>query len=268
MAEGQLTPLQEATIKRMSPELQERQREIYLKANREGVNDPDDPDIWEFNNPFTAIWTGGDATKIGYTKKKASKAELDFYTMGKDELLRFKELAFQAGLYGSEAEREDIPWSARDTKSFQIWQQMVGQAARYYAAGKKTTIWDALQDLVDNRPEGLGKKKGKQPLVTQLPDPREIEELVRGVAPSVIGRDPDEAFTQDFIAMYTKIVSEFQANKYALENTEEGGTITAPPSAEALASFRLRHENPEQFEEKRAASRQAAYTALLKGANI
>lgn len=262
----ELSPLEEAFITSLAPEAQGKAREALIAKKAQGSANSDDPDIWEFNNPFTAIWTGGDATKIGYTKKKASKAELDFYTMGKDELLRFKELAFQAGLYGSSAEREDIPWSARDTESFQIWQQMVGQAARYHAAGKKTTIWDALQDLVDNRPEGLGKKKrDRAPLITQLPDPREIEELVRGVAPSVIGRDPDEAFTQDFIAMYTKIVSEFQANKYALENTEEGGTITAPPSAEQLASFRLRTENPAAYEEARAAERHKAYSAMLKG---
>ncbi len=265
----ELTPLQEAFIKTLSPELQSAQRQAFIKRNQEGAANEDDPLVWEFNNPFTAIWTGKDATKVGYTKKPSSKAELDFYTLNRDELLRFQELAFQAGLYGAGAEREDIPWKARDPKTFQIWQQMVGQAARYYAAGKQNTIWDSLQELVDNRPEGLGKKKSNRgPLVTQLPDPREVEEMVRSVAPSVIGRDPDEAFTADFIAMYTKIVSDFQANKYALENTEEGGTITAPPSAEALAAFRLRHENPEQFEEKRAASRQAAYTSLLKGANI
>lgn len=263
-----ITPEEQAKIDKLPPHLRGAATQFY-EANESTSGDSDDPPVWEFNNPFTAIWTGGDATKIGFNQKPSSKAEMDFYSLGRDELLRFQELAFQAGLYGSSAEREDIPWRARDPDTFKIWQQMVGQAARYAAAGKKHTIWDSLQELVDNRPEGLGKKKSNRgPLITQLPDPREVEELVRSVAPSVIGRDPDEAFTQDFIAMYTKIVSDFQANKYALENTEEGGTITAPPSAEALAAFRLRHENPEQFEEKRAASRQAAYTSLLKGANI
>jgi hypothetical protein len=262
----ELSPLEEAFLASLSPEAQGPAREALIKRKQQGSQDPDDPDIWEFNNPFVNLWTGGDATKVGYTKKKASKAELDFYTMPKEQRLRFQELAFQAGLYGASAEREDIPWGARDTETFKIWQQMVGQAARYAAAGKQTTIWDALQDLVDNRPEGLGKKnKGRAPLVTELPDPRAVEEMVRGVAPSVIGRDADPAFTSDFIAMYTKIVSEFQANKYALQGTEEGGTITAPPSAEALASFRLRTENPGAYEEARAAERHKAYSAMLKG---
>jgi hypothetical protein len=227
----------------------------------------EDPPVWEFNNPLTGIWTGKDPTQFGYIQKPRSKALSDFYSLSRDEVMRFQELAFQAGLYGSAAEREDIPWGARDPETFEKWQLMVDQAVRYGAAGKKFTIWDSIQELVDNRPESLGKDKRKRPpLITQLPDPREVEEMVRGVAPSVIGRDPSPEFTQDFIAMYTRIVSEFQANKYALEGTEAGGEITAPPSAEALASFRLRTENPEQYEEKRSAARSQAYTALLKGA--
>lgn len=249
------------------PDSEDYLNQMLSQASAMGLSSKPDPPVWEFGNPFAAIWDPNkDATKFGYYEKKSSKAETDFYKLNRDELLRFQELAFQAGLYGSGAEREDIPWKARDPHTFKIWQQMVDQASRYHAAGKKFTIWDSLQELVDNRPEGLGKKKSNRgPLVTQLPDPREIEEMVRGVAPSVIGRDADDAFTQDFIAMYTKIVSDFQANKYALENTEEGGTITAPPSAEALASFRLRHENPGAYEEARAAERHKAYSAMLKG---
>lgn len=261
-----ITPEEQAKIDKLAPNLRAAARQMYdQNDDSASAADEDDPPIWEFNNPFAAIWTGGDTSKVGYSTKPSSKAAIDFYNLNKEELLRFQELAFQAGLYGATAERSDIPWKAKDPETFKIWQQMVGQAARYYAAGKKNTIWDALQELVDNRPEGLGKKKNNKPLVTQLPDPREIEEMVRGVAPSVIGRDADDAFTQDFIAMYTKIVSDFQANKYALENTEEGGTITAPPSADALASFRLRHENPGAYEEARAAERHKAYSAMLKG---
>jgi hypothetical protein len=200
--------------------------------------------------------------------KPLSKATLEFYELDRDELKRFQELAFQAGYYGSGAEREDIPFGAYDPDTYKIWSQYADRAADTFKVGKRLTIWDLLQDDVNNRPESAGKSKEKKraPLITQLPDPREIEEMVRGVAPSVIGRDADPAFTQDFIAMYTRIVSNFQEQKYALENTEEGGSITAPPSAEALASFRLRTEQPEQYEEKRSAARQAAYTALLKGA--
>ena len=240
-----------------------------LAAAQANYQPKDDPPV-----ASTGYWDYDESTGKKYwvnyfSQKPSSKATLEFYEMDRDELKRFQELAFQAGYYGSSAERENIPFGSYDPDTFGIWKQYVERAANVFKAGKQLTVWDLLQDDVNNRPANAGKKKsGRGPLVTQLPDPREIEELVRGVAPSVIGRDPDEAFTQDFIAMYTKIVSEFQANKYALENTEEGGTITAPPSAEALASFRLRHENPEQFEEKRAASRQAAYTKLLKGANI
>lgn len=234
----------------------------------------DDPPV--YHNGFWSSPSTPEGTPTGEAKvfvnqpgtKPQSQAELEFYQMDRDELKRFQELAFQAGYYGPSAEREDIPFGAYDPDTFGIWKQYASRAADVYKVGKRLTIWDLLQDDVNNRPEGAGKGKKRPPLITQLPDPREIEEMVRGVAPSVIGRDADDAFTQDFIAMYSKIVSDFQANKYALENTEEGGTITAPPSAEALASFRLRHERPEQFEEKRAASRQQAYTALLKGANI
>lgn len=240
--------------------------EQYESKNQQ---DPDDPPVWKYGNPFSAIWDpNADPTKLGYYSEPLSKATLDFYSLDRNnELKRFQELAYQAGLYGTGAEREDIPFGAYDDDTYKIWQQLNTQAARRGLVGKKNTVWDVLQEMVDNRPEGLAKKKkSRQPLVTQLPDPRDIEELVRNVAPDVIGRDPDPAFTQDFIAMYTRIVKEFQENKYYLEGTEEGGTIQAPPSPAALASFRLRTENPEQYEEKRAAARQAAYTSLLKGA--
>jgi hypothetical protein len=228
----------------------------------------DDPPV-----PSSGYWDYDESTAKPYwvnyqTTKPLSKATLEFYSLDRDELRRFQELAFQAGYYGTSADREDIPFGSYDPDTYKIWQQYNDRAAQGYKVGKNFTLWDYLQDDVNNRPESLGKdKKAKrQPRVTQLPDPREIEEMVRGVAPSVIGRDADEAFTADFIAMYTKIVSQFQENKYALEGSEEGGTITAPPSAEALAAFRLRTENPEQYEEKRAAARASAYTALLKGA--
>lgn len=251
----------------MSSELEELKKRIQSGSSQ--YVDPDDPPVWKFGNPFTAIWDpNADVSKLGYYSTPLSKATLEFYSLDRaNELKRFQELAFQAGLYGSSAEREDIPFGAYDDDTFKIWQQLNTQAARRGLVGKKNTVWDVLQEMVDNRPESLGKKKrDRAALVTELPDPRQIEELVRNVAPDVIGRDPDDAFTQDFIAMYTRIVKEFQENKYYLEGTEEGGTIQAPPSAEALASFRLRTENPEAYEEKRAAARQAAYTSLLKGA--
>ncbi len=200
-----------------------------------------------------------------YSEKPLSKATLEFYEMDDKELKRFQELAFQAGYYGPSAERGDIPWGSYDEDTFKVWATLNQRASNLYKVGKKNTVWDILADDVKNRPENANKNKSRAPLVTQLPDPREIEELIRGVAPSVIGRDADPQFIADFTSMYSKIISEFQANKYALEESG-GGTITAPPSAEALAAFRLRHENPEQYEEKRAAGRQAAYTSLLKGA--
>lgn len=250
----------------MSIELEELQKKIQSGSNK--YVDPDDPPVWKFGDPFSAIWNpNADATKLGYYSTPLSKATLEFYSLDRaNELKRFQELAFQAGLYGPSAEREDVPFGAYDDDTFKIWQQLNAQAARRGMVGKKNTVWDVLQEMVDNRPEGLTKKKkSRAPLVTELPDPRAIEELVRNVAPEVIGRDPDESFTQDFISMYTRIVKEFQENKYYLAGTEEGGTIQAPPSAEALASFRLRTENPAEYEEKRAAARHQAYSAMLKG---
>lgn len=233
----------------------------------------DDPPV--YSNGFWSTPSSPEGTPTGEAKvfvnqpgtKPLSRAELDFYTMDRDELRRFQELAFQAGYYGTSADREDVPFGSYDPDTFKIWSQYAQRAADNYKVGKRLTIWDILQDDVNNRPAGANKKK-RAPLVTQLPDPREIEELVRGVAPSVIGRDADPGFISDFTAMYQKIVTDFQKQKYDLENSESGGTITAPPSAEALAAFRLRYENPEQYEEKRAAARQQAYTALLKGANL
>lgn len=262
-----LTREQEAKIAKLAPSMRQQAIEYYERKNAAGDSgDEDDPPIWEFNNPFTAIWTGGDATKIGYNARPSSKAALDFYNISKDELTRFQELAFQAGYYGEGAERGDIRWGARDDETYKIWQGFVNRAARVYAAGKKNTMWDLLQDDVNKRPENAAKPKKRAPLVTVLPDPRQIEEALMQLAPDVIGRDPDPEFIQDFTAMYTSMQSEFQKNKYALEGSEEGGTITAPPSAESIAAFRLRYEKPEEYERHRAAEKHMQYLSLLKGA--
>lgn len=241
---------------------------IFAAGAQSTYSSKDDPPV-----PTSGYWdydesTGSKYWVNYYNEKPLSKAKLDFYSLDRDELKRFQELAFQAGYYGSSAQREDVPFGAYDPDTYKIWSQYAERAADAKKSGKSLTIWDYLQDDVNNRPANAGKSKQRSPLVTQLPDPREIEEMVRGVAPSVIGRDADPAFISDFTAMYSKIVADFQKQKYDLEGSTEGGTITAPPSAEALASFRLRYENPQQYEEKRAAARQQAYTALLKGANI
>ncbi len=192
----------------------------------------EDPPVWS-----SGYWDYDESTSLRYfvnygQSKPKSQADLDFERLDDTELRRFQELAFQAGYYGTSAEREDIPFGAKDPETFKIWQQYNDRAANRLKVGKQHTLWDILDEDVRNRPENANKNKTtRQPLVTKLPDPREIEEMVRGVAPSVIGRDADDAFTSDFIAMYSKIVSDFQANEYALKNSEAGGTITAPPSA-------------------------------------
>lgn len=263
---GELTALEEAFLESIPPEAREQARQTLIQ--KKAQNQSDEPMVWTYSNPFADIWSpnkkvGG----FGYSQIPFSQAEANFHNLDRDtELKRFQELAFQAGLYGPNAEREDVRWGAYDDQTFSIWSDLNKSAAIALKAGKQHTVWDKLQDLVDHRPENAGKKpKTRAPLVTQLPDPVEIEEMIRGVAPQVIGRDADDAFISDFQAMYSRIVSEFQANKYALENTEEGGTITAPPSAEALAAHRLRTENPDAYEESRAAARHKAYSAMLKG---
>ena len=220
------------------PELDPQIAQIFAAGAQSTYQAKDDPPV-----PSNGYWDYDESTGQKYfvnyyNEKPLSKAELDFYQLGRDELKRFQELAFQAGYYGSGAEREDIPFGAYDPDTYKIWQQYAQRSADGLKVGKRLTIWDHLQDDVNNRPANANKKKsGRGPLVTQLPDPREIEEMVRGVAPSVIGRDVDEAFTQDFIAMYTRWCDNSREQKYALENTEEGGSITAPPSGRSPRQF-------------------------------
>ena len=237
-----------------------------LASGQRQQEDPDDPPVWQ-----SGYWDYDESTGknywVNYTNKRPlSKAKLDFYNLDDKELRRFQELAFQAGYYGESAERSDIRWGAKDDDTFKIWSGFNERAARAGLAGKQSTVWDLLQDDVEKRPASLSQGRKRAPLVTELPDPRQVQMLLMDIGPSVIGREPDEAFINDFTAMYTKMVSEFQANKYALEGSEEGGTITAPPSAESLARFRLRYERPEQYEEKAGAQRHNAYLSLLKGA--
>lgn len=226
----------------------------------------DDPPVWQ-----SGYWDYDESTGkqywVNYTNQQPlSKAKLSFYNLSDQELRRFQELAYQAGYYGSTAERSDVRWGAKDDDTFEIWSNFNERAARAGLAGKQSTVWDLLQDDVDKRPESLNKGRKRAPLVTQLPNPTDVKDLVLSVSQDVLGREVDDQFINDFTAMYTKMVEEFQKNKYALEGTEEGGTITAPPSPESLARFRLRYERPEQYEEKAAAQRQNAYLSLLKGA--
>lgn len=249
----------------LPPELQSILSQI---GNRPREDDEDDPPVWQ-----SGYWDYDESTGQNYwvnygIKKPLSSANLDFYKLTRDELRRFQEMAYQAGYYGSTAERGDVPFGAYDEDTFKVWATLNKRAATLFQTGKLSTIWDVLQDDVNNRPENLGKSRRREraPLITQLPNPTDIKDLVLSVGQDVIGREVDDAFAEDFVAMYTRMVREFQENKYALEGTEEGGTITAPPSPESLARFRLRHERPEEYEEKAGAERHNAYLQLLKGA--
>lgn len=249
----------------LPPELQTILSQI---GSRPAEDDEDDPPVWQ-----SGYWDYDESTGKEYfvnygIKKPLSSANLDFYKLTRDELRRFQELAYQAGYYGSTAERGDVPFGAYDEDTFKVWATLNKRAATLFKTGKNHTVWDVLQDDVQNKPENLGKanKPKRQPLVTQLPNPTDVKDLVLSVSQDVLGREVDDEFINDFTAMYTKMVSEFQKNKYSLEGSEEGGTITAPPSPESLARFRLRYERPEQYEEKAGAQRHNAYVQLLKGA--
>lgn len=223
--------------------------------------------VWEWSDPFSGVWKGKDPKTFGFTQVPYNRAIANFHALDREsELIRLQELAFQAGLYGESTEREDIRWESYDDDTFKIWMDLTRAASLSARAGKKQTVWDKLQDLVEHRPANLGKKKkGREPKIIQLPDPRELEEVIRSIAPETIGREADESLTQDIIAMYTRIQERFQENRYALSQTEEGGTLQAPPSAAALAKFRLRTERPEEYEQHRSAQRSREYTALLEG---
>lgn len=250
---------------------------LLAGGNTQQYQSPNDPPVyfsgyWEFGGSGSSPEGTPSTFNRQFVNKPGTKpfsaAEADFYNLDRgSELQRFQELAFQAGLYGPNAEREDIRWGAYDEQTFSIWSDLNKSAAVALKAGKKHSVWDRLQDLVDHRPDNLGKKaKKRQPLVTKLPDPREIEEMVRGVAPGVIGRDPTDSQISEFTSMYRALVQNFQQQVYDLEDTEKGGTVDAPPDAAALAAFQLRTQNPEQYEEAQSVGRQAAYLKLLKGA--
>lgn len=259
-------PTTTTTVPRDAPdELTQQFGALLALAQANQPQQEDDPPVWQ-----SGYWDYDESTGknywVNYTSQKPlSQSILDFYRLDDSELRRFQELAFQAGLYGSSAERGDVPFGAKDPDTFQIWQQMNKHAAGSAKAGKTNTMWDLLQDMVNNRPENAGKGKKRSPLVTTLPNPTDLKELVLSAGQEVLGRDVDEGFANDFVSMYQKMVADFQSNKYALEGTEEGGTITAPPSPEAIAKFRLKYERPEQYENFRSAKRHQEYVQLLKG---
>jgi hypothetical protein len=138
--------------------------------------------------------------------------------------------AYPASYYGRGAKK--IPFGQLDPDTAQILQQMAGLAS---FTGNLDQLLSAKVDIAE-----LGEKRA--PLVIELPSQEDMDSVLRESASEILGRDPTPEELARYSSRFTSAIRSYREKKYGTEET--GGTVTQPPSAEALAESFLRETSP------------------------
>lgn len=121
----------------------------------------------------------------------AESMMLELYSKDREELMALQRRLFAAGFYGN-AELGDIEWGIPDATTQRAWESAVGRAANYFAAGKKVTIDDMIDETIQDRNElglnDLGAQDPYEDLVISLSDPVSVAQQADILGQRIMGR--------------------------------------------------------------------------------
>jgi hypothetical protein len=168
----------------------------------------------------------------------ANKAATMFYGWSEDEVRKFQEKAFAAGLYGT-YDRTKIPWGDHDEDTLTIWKKMVGRSAGFYEQGQKVTPWEALDKAAELAPP-LDADGGA---TTSVANPLDLQRLLRETGREVLGSGN--------VPGASGLVSQYQSQQRVagLEGVE-----TAAPSAQTFFENALRNMDPKRYDARKVVS--------------
>lgn len=245
-----------------------------------GAGDPTDPTVY-VGGTWKSVEPGmGDLTshwgKVWYPQpgltKKLSQVETDFYRLEPDELRRFQEDAFAAGLYPNTVKsKADLPLGDYDEETFQIWSKLAQRSAMMLQADKRKSLWDVLADAKKNAP-ATSPSPVRDPLVIRLTHPDDLQAILGAVASSVTGGKSslsDEQARQFVVDVHN---AERAAQRGVYEAGGSGlpggpgGEVVDVPNAAEQARKRVQAANPQDAQAYSYIESFNRFKDLLQGA--
>lgn len=187
-------------------------------------------------------WKGRGSTKeVVFTESKATH---HIYNRpdkaGVEELQR---RLWAGGFYPPSTQLEDITPGLPDPLTAKAWENLLDRSANYYAAGKRMTVWEVLDEgAAILGPDGAGGaggrgSGGRAPLVTELTNPEDLKYVAQRTAVGTLGRAlrPDEL--NRFISSFHGSQQSAQAQAYNQAGGAGGSVVSAPNPQAAAESF-------------------------------
>lgn len=156
---------------------------------------------------------------------------------------------YQAGFYSSSYYGNSPPMivpGENDSGSRAAWKAAVEEASRSSVYDPQThtlvepkTVEEVINDRIKNRQaQGLG--DGSAAKAKTLTHPDDLRAVIRNVATNVIGRRPDAAVEENFIAAF------HNAEAQAGQSDGAGNVIAGPQDVSAIAEQYLQHAYPQE----------------------
>lgn len=250
-----------------SPNIDALKQTYGIQPGGSGASD-DDPPVFITNQVEDSDAWGSRMLDVPDQTKPFSDYLDDFYELGDAEFRKVQQRAFDAGLYGADADAEDVPWGDRsDEVALKLWAEMGRRSAANYKAGKKVSPWAALETV---KPTGEAKKKKTvAPFQPELLDPAEMRAALREKAPEKMGRYLDDAEAEQIIALYNDASLAVQRKRFEMsgsgdpENPGVAGTLPTMPSFDTFAEEEIRRRRPEETFAKDVNNRYQEFLDLL-----
>lgn len=159
--------------------------------------------------------------------------ERTFGNMAPETMFELQDRLKQLGIL--DASNASIGWGYLDEET------KGGLATLLAVSNQKGTTWDRTLAGMEQQQKALGiygvaAKKPRPPLTVRLTNRTDLHLIASRVAKERLGRELSEAETARFVAAYQAAESSAQHAEYdTTYMSEEGGTVTDPPSAEGAA---------------------------------
>lgn len=151
-----------------------------------------------------------------------------------ERLIQLQLLLDEAGLYSKTGGYNRGRW---DDLSIAAYTDLLAQAN---ASGRTT---EEHINHLRATPLAAAADRERQPLVTRITNPRDLEEIFEEASLRTIGRRPRKDEVARLVSSYQSLERNYQSALYQLQD-EQGGEVVEPPSPEALAEQELEAANP------------------------
>ena len=218
-----------------------------------GYVDPSDPPVYTRSTPSRAygVRTAG-PDRPGAARepgrdltRKSSDVVLDMYRRAPQEVARLQQQLFYGGFYG-DVDPKTLRLGDYDERTAQAWERAVMRAANFYAAGRKVTVDQVIEEAARMGLESGAASSSSERRKVVLSNPEDLRAVADQVGQRALGRKARANEVE-------KIVRYIHEYERAVGGAD-AGTVTAPPDASVVADRILRETNPGEANEMSTAS--------------